>query len=404
MNAVSDLLTVLLTLLALPALAAALYLGLLALLSRVRPSPAPRPEGPRTRFDVWVPAHDEAAGIARTVQALRALDYPEALFRVRVIADNCTDATAARARAAGARVLERFDAQRRGKGYALEAAFAHSLEEGWADAVVVVDADTQTSANLLRAFDARIARGARALQAEYGVLNPGASWRTRLMVLALALFHGVRSLGREALGVSCGLRGNGMCFTRELLRAQPHRAFSLVEDLEYGIQLGLGGERVHFAGEASVWGEMVSSEHASRSQRRRWEGGRLALARRDGPRLLALALARRSGLLLDLALDLLVPPLSLLAGGLVLGTAAAAALVGLGGAAAWVLAPWLLALAALALYVLRGWVLSGTGVRGLGALAWAPVYMVWKVGLLLRRPAHGRGQWVRTAREGEVAR
>src|SRR4051794_23950040 len=104
-----------LALAALPVLLAALYLGVLATLSRRRAEPTRR--YPTTRFDVLVPAHDEEAGIAATVASLRAIDYPRALFRVIVIADNCTDDTAARAADAGALVRERNDAGRRGKGY-----------------------------------------------------------------------------------------------------------------------------------------------------------------------------------------------------------------------------------------------------------------------------------------------
>ena len=248
------------------------YLGALAFLSGRNTEP-PLTGPMRTRFDVIVPAHNEELGIAATIASLLAVDYPAELRRVVVVADNCQDATAARAREAGAIVLERTDTSKRGKGYALERAFEQSLREGLADAVVVVDADTTVTANLLRAFAVRLSRGAVAAQAEYGVANRTASWRTRLMHIALTLFHCVRSRARERLGVSAGLRGNGMAFACSLLRDVPHDAFSIVEDIEYGIRLGLAGHRVEYAGEAQVFGQMVSTESASRSQRRRWEGG-----------------------------------------------------------------------------------------------------------------------------------
>src|ERR1700687_3866780 len=141
----------------LPLLAASLYLAVLAVLAR-RPS-VPRPSTPRLRFDVVVPAHDEEAEIAGTVESLLALDYPRDLFRVLVIADNCTDHTAARAAAAGARVVIRDEPEQRGKGYALAHAFRLSLDEGFADAVGVVDADTVVSGNLLSAFAQRFETG-----------------------------------------------------------------------------------------------------------------------------------------------------------------------------------------------------------------------------------------------------
>ncbi|HEY0092946.1 MAG TPA: glycosyltransferase family 2 protein, partial [Archangium sp.] len=274
----------LLVLLALPVLAATGYLLLLTFLSGEKEAP-PR-VAPRLKFDIIIPAHNEEAGIARTVSNLSRVDYPVELRRIVVVADNCSDATAERAREAGATVLERHNKELRGKGYALQLAFERSLADGFADAVVVVDADTEVTPNLLHAFGLRLEAGAQAVQAHYGVLNPNASWRTQLMAVSMALFHKVRSLGRERLGASCGLRGNGMCFTHAIIRQVPHDAFSIVEDLEYGIRLGQAGQRVHYAWEAEALGEMVSGEKASRSQRRRWEGGRAAMMRKFGPPLL----------------------------------------------------------------------------------------------------------------------
>lgn len=393
-----------LTLLALPVLLVCSYLGALALLSR--PLRAPSPPSPATlRFDIVVPAHDESLGIAATVTSLLAIDYPADLRRVVVVADNCSDDTAAKAREAGATVLERTDTERRGKGFALAHAFEWSLAQGFADACCVVDADTLASKNLLSAYAARLAKGATAMQAHYGVANPNASWRTRLMRIALAMFHQVRSTARERLGVSCGLRGNGMCFSVGLLREVPHDAFSIVEDVEYGIRIGQRGHRVWWVGEADVLGEMVSSEAASRSQRSRWEHGRAELVKQHGWPLLSQALKTRNGMLLDLAMDVLVPPLSRVV------LAAGAGLL-----ASWALAFFFPSPAVLAplslftacatglfLYVTAGWLHSGTGLRGLVDLAFAPAYVAWKVALGLRGKAGQKPQaWVRTTREGET--
>lgn len=376
----------------------AFYLGLLAVMSSRHP--APPDAAPSWRFTVVVPAHNEEKQIAATVQSLRAVDYPPAMFRVMVVADNCTDHTASLAAAAGAEVLQRTNAEKRGKGYALEYAFERILRDGNADAIVVVDADSIVSTNLLRAFAARLAGGAQAVQAEYGVSNPDASWRTRLMAVALAMFHRLRSLGREHMGVSAGLRGNGMCFTCALLRQHPHEAYGLVEDVEYGITIGLSGHRIVYADEAKVYGEMVTSAAASESQRQRWEGGRMKLMREKLPTLLRLALKQRSLLLLDLALDLAVPPLSYV--GLACGAGALAEL-GVGWATGMPgpgLSVWVFNWVCLLAYVGRGVVLSGLGWRAVWALLWAPVYVMWKV-LLVLKPGRKNAAWVRTRRESE---
>jgi 1,2-diacylglycerol 3-beta-glucosyltransferase len=391
-------LDLILTVLALPILAAALYLGALALLAwRL---PARLAPASRLRFDVVVPAHDEEANIAATVESLLAVDYPRERFRVVVVADNCHDRTAERAAAAGAQVLVRSDVERRGKGYALAYAFQKSLDEGRADVIVVVDADTTVSPNLLSAFAARFEDGAAVVQADYGVQNMRASWRTRIMTIALAAFHGVRSSARERIGLSCGLRGNGMGFSTAVLRANPPAAFSIVEDLEYGIQLGYAGVRVEYVDEAHVWGQMAVTEGASRSQRRRWERGRNALVREHVPHLIAAACRRRDVRLLDLALDLLVPPLGQLVALTVFGLVVSVTGVAFGVVAA----PWLWGASALAIvaYVGRAVAFSGLGWAGAGDLLWAPVYIMWKLTLRLSDKGRKPEEWVRTTREANL--
>ena len=375
----------------------ALYLGVLALLARADGTPPFA--RPVRKFMVVVPAHNEALQISDTVRSVLAVDYPPHLREVVVVADNCTDATAAVARSAGARVLVRDDLEHQGKGFALAHAFADVLAQSDADAVAVVDADTVVSSNLLYAFAARLAAGAHAVQAEYGVRNPDVSWRTRLMTVALAMFHRTRSLARERLRLSVGLRGNGMCFSRQLLATRPYDAFSLVEDVEYGIAIALAGYRVAYAGEARVLGEMAASGRGAATQRRRWEHGRWTLARALLPKLAREAVRKRSSMLADLALDLAVPPVSFLGVAVGVGlTLEGIVWTGLGApSAAFYL--WLVALVSLVLYAARGVQHSGLGWRALAALGWAPLYVAWK--LVILAPRFRPRVWVRTQREAE---
>ena len=382
-----------LTIVALPATAACMYLLLLTCLS-ARPA-SPPTSTRKIFFDIIVPAHDEAAGIGKTISSLYRLSWPSAGYRIVVVADNCTDMTASISREAGATVLERQDPTRRGKGYALAHAFAWSRSAGIADAVAVVDADSVVSANLLESFAARIENGACALQAQYGVLNAMDSWRTRLMAIALGSIHKVRSRARERMRLSCGIRGNGWCVTHALLGKVPYQSFSLTEDVEFGVDLGLAGYRVAYCDESHVNGEMVTTEHASRSQRQRWEGGRIGLIREKVPALLRAALTRRSSVCVDLALDLLVLPLSYV----VLNVVAIVAIAALNpdGLRWTLLMVGLIDLLALAAYVCRGWMLSGIGIVGLWDLLRVPGFLIWK--LLIIRFQPRPDTWIRTKRE-----
>src|SRR4051794_19142285 len=116
-----------------------------------------RPEGePVSRFLIVIPAHDEESGIAATVESCRAADYPESLFRVVVIADNCSDGTVAVAAEAGADVVERLDADKKSKGHAIGYLIEKLVQAGQfdsLDALVIIDADTTIDSDLLRYFD-----------------------------------------------------------------------------------------------------------------------------------------------------------------------------------------------------------------------------------------------------------
>jgi hypothetical protein len=105
----------------------------------------------------------------------------------------------------------------------------------------------------------------------------------------------------------------------------------------------------------------------------------------------------RSAVCLDLALDLLVLPLSYVALNV-------AALLVLALLADWwnpALSDWVwvscACAGALMLYILRGWSLSGTGFRGLLDLIGAPIFIGWKLVLMLGRDQPA--EWVRTERK-----
>lgn len=376
----------------------ALLVGYLLLLTAAawfapRRTPA-RGQPPTHRFLFLVPAHNEERLLPSLLENLRQLAYPPSLYAVHVVADNCTDSTAALARNGGAVVHERFDTQQIGKGYALQWLLGHI----WAsnephDAVIVLDADTVVSQNFLAVMDARMARGERVIQAYYAVREPEQSWSASLRSVALAALHYLRPLGRSVLGGSAGLKGNGMLFAREVARQHPWPV-SLTEDIEYHMALILAGERVSFAPDAVVWAEMPGTLAAAQTQNARWERGRLEMVRRYVPTLLGAALRRRSVLLFDAAVEQLIPPLSVLVLASVAVLAAALVLQSVSG----MLLAVLLILGQ-AIYILNGLVLARVPRRVYQALLYAPLFIAWKLWLYARvLLGRDRDGWVRTAR------
>jgi hypothetical protein len=109
------------------------------------------------------------------------------------------------------------------------------------------------------------------------------------------------------------------------------------------------------------------------------------------------AFGERNPVLLDLALDLYVPPLSRLGALSVLGTLVAAAAWWLGaGPVSFVV--WAIAPLALAIYVTQGAHFAGVGPRVLLDLAYAPIYVLWKMTAGTKKSS---GAWVRTTRNSE---
>lgn len=382
------------------------YHVLLALISRgafrTRFDDKPLKDFPR--FVILVPAHNEEVGIAATLGSIKAIDYPGKAFRVVVIADNCSDQTAKTALACGAEVFERFDETKKSKGYALEYAIKRLQSESLSpDAVVVIDADTRVDRKLLHIFALRIQGGQDFMQGYYSVSNPDDSWRTQLMTLAFALFNGVWLAGQESLGLSCSLRGNGMCFTWRGLSRQPWRAYGLAEDLEYSWYLRTAGETIHFVPEAQVFGEIISGNaKASKAQRLRWEKGRAELKSSFARAIREIKLGRSRRWLLQS--DLNMPPLSrwVLVTLLSFISAILALILALSNS---VVSATILALSLLiwhlpigvsfGLYLSLPFTRLGLPPRYLLALTRAPLYIFWKVKILLSRTPV---QWVRTER------
>ncbi len=356
------------------------------------------------RLAVVVPAHDEERLIAACIASLRAQSYPSELYRIVVVADNCSDRTAEVAQAAGADVMVRTSAlDARGKGQALRWAMDALLSAAAPpDAVVVVDADSVCAPGMLSALQQQLVAGHEVVQADYSLAVEAGSTRSELVAAAFMLFHRVRFTGRARLGMAANLVGNGMLFSREVLEQHPWNAFTGVEDLEFSLQLRLEGIEPRFAAGAHVSGPGSASRSGAVRQRMRWEGGRFHAVRTYLWPLVRSAATRRDPRLLDAALDLATPPLSLLSIALGAGAAITAAAVLLHAEPAWALAPWLTGLALVVAFVVIGLRAVDAPVSTWRALLRAPAFLAWKT-LTYVRLLRGFDvkAWDRTDRAGE---
>ena len=379
-----------------------LYLALLsitALAARRRRGPSPE-VNPVTEpcFAILIPAHNEASGIASTVRSAVTLDYPPESRAVIVVADNCTDSTAVLARAAGATVFERTDTTLQAKGYALRWLLEQLESHGERyDAYVIVDADSRLAPDFLRLMSRALARGAQVAQGQYRVLNSDASWTSGLRAVAFALFNHLRPLGRSWFGWSAGLKGNGMCFTRAVIERFGWGSFSLTEDVEFHVRLLDAGIHVAYIPAAIVAAEMPTTLGQARTQQARWERGRIDVTRTYAPHLINAFFRHGDAARLDAAMEMMLPPLSLLMGALLCSLALSLAL-------RWTLGTVLgaILLALFTLHVVTGCVLARLSARAYLSLLRLPVFIAWKSWVYLAAlGGRAGGAWIRTQRAGD---
>lgn len=379
--------------LALPLLADLLSLARLPFRPRVA---VRRPDGmPRLLF--LVPAHDEELLIARTIDSVAALDYPQGAATCVVVADNCTDRTADIARAAGATVLERADAVERGKPYAIRWALRR-LPLAAYDAVVVLDADSLIAKDFAREVAAFAPLRNLVLQSYGDVSNASDNALTRMAgAFSAARFLYMNGL-KDAVGLNVPLV-NGTVFGTDILERHGWPALSITENWEMYALLTAAGERIAGAPRARNFAQEARTLKQSAPQRQRWAAGKLAVLRSTWRGVVTSThIGWRQKL--DVVAELVgIGPVVhvVLAGALVL----LALVAGFPGAAA---AAVLLALtiARHAGYALLGVMATPEPGAALRAFAYLPIYAVWRLAVQVKvLRSINNANWVRTARHAE---
>jgi cellulose synthase/poly-beta-1,6-N-acetylglucosamine synthase-like glycosyltransferase len=352
--------------------------------------------GARPGVAILIPAHNEEAGIGKTLERLMA-QLVEG-DRLLVLADNCTDNTAAIARSYGAEVCERTDPQRRGKGYALDHG-VRFLAGNPREVVIIIDADCSTGAGAIDVLSRAASDSNRPVQALYLMASQSPErLTTRIAEFAWLVKNHVRPLGYYHAGLPCQLMGTGMAFPWALISTASIANGHLVEDMKLGLDLAEAGHPPLFCPAAVVSSYFPKSTAGMKAQRSRWEHGHVSMILSALPRILLRALSRRNWPLLALAADLMVPPLALLA--LLVG---ATFLLAAGAYAGTGMRPPLAAsavlIAALFSAVLLSWWKFGRTAVNFVDLCFALGYAAWKLPLYVRFFIKRQVEWIRSERD-----
>ena len=219
-----------------------------------------------------------------------------------------------------------------------------------------------------------------------------------LSYLGFALTRNLRYKGRTRIGWSSNLLGNGMCFSKEVIRRFGWDATSIVEDMEYAVMLRLNGIRVSFAPEALVFAEIPRTFKDSKIQRSRWDIGRFQVRNKYLVKLVGEAIRKRDLGYLDTAMELLIPPFSLF-------VVLCFSLFGLFLAFSFrgfdiLSMMWFTIIFALVAYILLGLTKAKAHWKTYVNLLYAPFFLMWRVGTVIWGYLHKVGEhWIKTTRK-----
>ena len=228
------------------------------------------------RYAFMIAAHNEEVVIGQLVESIKGQDYPAELIDIYVVADACTDATAERAREAGAYVYERNDLARKGKSWALDMGFDNVLNErgdDYYDAFIIFDADNLLSKDYVKQMNKVVDLGYLAATSYRNSKNFDSSWISSAYGIWFLREARFLNNARMMLGTGCAISGSGWMVSNKIIRSMHGWAFhTLTEDIQFSTFCAANGIRIAYA-PAEFFDEQPVTLKASWIQRMRWTKG-----------------------------------------------------------------------------------------------------------------------------------
>ena len=241
---------------------------------------------------IVISARNESKVIGNLINSVRANDYPQSLINIFVVADNCTDNTAEIARDLGCTVIERFNTELVGKGYALNYLFnkLHSEEEYASlipDAYLILDADNIVKPNFITEMNKVYDSGYDMVTSYRNSKNFGKNWLTS--GYGYWFLHEARHLNnsRMLIGSSCAISGTGFLISTEVVKEFNNwEFFTLTEDIQCSTEYALTGRKVGYCDKAELYDEQPETFRQAWRQRERWAKGFYQVFGKNGKQLI----------------------------------------------------------------------------------------------------------------------
>ena len=231
----------------------------------------------KRRYGILIGARNEEGVIGRLLDSIRANDYPADKVRVFVVAHNCTDRTAAIARAKGATVYEYNNPAERVVGCAYRHFAERINAEGGLDeldGIMVINADNVLAPDYIaRMNDAFVATGGEKVITSFrNSENFGRNYMTCLYGIFFIAACRFESRGRTVCGCSTRVSGTGFLFRADLLK-EGWNYVTLTEDWEFSADRIARGMKVYYCDDAQLFDEQPKTIRIMLRQRLRWARG-----------------------------------------------------------------------------------------------------------------------------------
>ena len=229
------------------------------------------------RYGILIPARNEQKVIGQLIDSIKKQNYPSDLIDIFVIADNCTDDTARVARGYGAIVYERFDDQKKGKGYALDFVL-NKIFEDYKDrkykGFFFFDSDNLLSKDFVQNMNDAVCEGYKIITGYRAPKNYGQNWIAAGSGMIYLEQSRLEHRARTKLHTQTHISGTGFYVDYEMLIAQGGWPYNTItEDLEFSHSKVLGGQKIVQCYDAVFYDEQPSKLKDMITQRIRWVRG-----------------------------------------------------------------------------------------------------------------------------------
>ena len=239
------------------------------------------------KYAILIAARNEEKVIGNLLDSIAKQDYPRDLLTTFVVADNCTDTTAAIARKKGAICYERFNDQDKTKGFALEFLF-NNIECDYGinsfEGYFIFDADNLLNTNFVSKMNDAFDSGEKIITSYRNTKNFDENW-----IASTYALHWIRSSrtshrARSYLGLATNIQGTGFLFANEIVKNGWHYT-SLTEDRALTADAVGNGYMISYQDEAIFYDEQPIKLKVALRQRLRWSKGHLLAFLESGPKL-----------------------------------------------------------------------------------------------------------------------